>query len=85
MPERTALKAMKCARVAVGDDARQRRLAGAGRSPEDDRAQAIVLNRLAQRPAGRQHLILADDVVERARPHALGERRGRIDGGRRGR
>ena len=75
MPESTALNATKCARVVVGDDARQRRLAGARRSPEDDRLQAIALDRFAQRLAGREQLLLADELVERARTHALGERR----------
>ena len=35
----------------VGDEARERRLAGARRSPEDDRLQQVALDRLAQRPA----------------------------------
>ena len=33
----------------VGDDARQRRLAGAGRAPEDDRLQQVALDGLAER------------------------------------
>ena len=44
---------MKCARVALGDQPRQRRLAGAGRAPEDDRLQPVLLDRPAQRPPGR--------------------------------
>ena len=53
------------------DDPRERRLAGAGRSPEDDRLQQVAFDCLAQRFAGAQDLVLADDVVERSRPHPL--------------
>ena len=52
MPDSTALNATNCARVSARDQPRERRLAGARRAPEDDRLQAIVLDRLAQRPAG---------------------------------
>ena len=68
----------------VGDQARQRRLAGARRSPQDDRLQQVAIDHLAQRPAGRDHIVLADDLVERARTHALGQRHGLgVDGRRR--
>ena len=33
-----------------------------------------LLERLAQRLAGSEHLVLADELIERARPHAIGER-----------
>ena len=59
----------------VGDHARERRLAGAWRSPEDDRLQQVALDRLAQRLAWREDVVLPDDLVERARAHAFGERR----------
>src|SRR5262249_42045958 len=49
---------------------------------EDDRPQAVVEDRLAQRPSGREQRVLADDVVERARAHAIGERGRRIECGR---
>jgi hypothetical protein len=58
----------------LGDHPGQRRLAGAGRTPEDDRLQHVALDGEAQRRAGRQDVFLADDVVERAGTHALGER-----------
>ena len=61
--------------VTFGDDPRERRLAGAGRSPEDDRLQQVALDRVAQRRARAEQLLLADELVERARPHPLGERR----------
>ena len=67
----------------VRDDARERRLAGAGRAPEDDRLQEVALDRLAQRLPGREQFLLADELVERARPHPLGERRRRRGAGRR--
>ena len=35
----------------------------------------VALDRFAQRLAGREQLLLADELVERARPHALGQRR----------
>ena len=58
----------------AADHERQRRLARAGRPPEDQRAQLVLLDRAAQRPAGPEDLLLAEDLVERARAHALGER-----------
>ena len=61
----------------VGDEARERGLAGARRAPEDDRLQQVALDRLAQRLARAEQLLLADELVERARPHPLGERRAR--------
>ena len=51
------------------------RLARAGRAPEDERAELVLLDRAAQGPAGAEHLLLAEDLVERARPHPVGERR----------
>ena len=40
--------------------------------------QLPLLERLAQRLARSQHLLLADELIERARPHAVGERPQRI-------
>src|SRR5262249_2337228 len=57
------------------DDARQRRLAGSRRPPENDRTQAVLLDGHAERTAGAEQRVLADDVVERAGPPAFGERR----------
>ncbi len=59
----------------AGDDARERRLAGSGRAPQDDRLQAIALDRAAQGPARAEQILLADELVERLRAHPLGERR----------
>ena len=57
----------------LGDDAGERGLAGAGWTPQDDRLNEVALDRLTQRPAWRENLVLADDLVERPRPHPLGE------------
>ena len=74
MPASTALKAMNSACGEIGNQARERGLAGAGRAPEDDRLQQVALDGFAQRPARADQLLLALDLVERARAHALGER-----------
>jgi hypothetical protein len=59
----------------VGDHARQRGLAGARRTPEDDRLEQVALDGFAQRLAWREDLLLPDDLVECARTHAFRERR----------
>ena len=58
----------------IGDEPRERGLAGAGRTPEDDRLQQVALDRFAQRPARADEFLLALDLVERARAHAFRER-----------
>ena len=45
-----------------------------GRAPEDHRAGHAALDRLAQRLARRQQVLLPHELVERARPHARRER-----------
>ena len=57
-----------------GDQARQRRLADAGRSPQDQRLQLIALDLHAQRLAGREDVLLADEAFPGVGPHALGKR-----------
>ena len=59
------------------EQSRQRRLARARRAPEDQRMQRAVIERLCERPAGAEEVILSDELVERARPHPLGQRRAR--------
>src|SRR6185436_4121143 len=54
--------------------------ADAGRPPQDHRVDAARVERDGERLAGAQQVALADDLVDRARPQALGERRA---GGRR--
>ena len=50
---------------ALGDDARDRRLARAGRAEEDHRRRAVLLDREPQRRALAEHVLLADELVER--------------------
>jgi hypothetical protein len=55
---------------------RERRLAGARRTPKDERGQrAFALNDAPQKAALADQLSLSDELVERARAHPLGERR----------
>ena len=77
MPDVTALKATKSAPATMREQARQRRLAGAGRAPEDHRVQRAAVERLPQRPARAEQVRLSDELVERARTHPLGQRRAR--------
>ena len=56
----------------------ERGLAGAGRPPEDHRVKRPVLERPAEDLAGADQVRLADDLVERGRPHPVGERRGAV-------
>ena len=63
------------------DDARERRLSGSGRSPENDRLQPIALDGASQRTALAEEILLADELVEGLRPHPFGERRGGRGGG----
>ena len=65
----------------VRDDARERRLARAGRSPEDKRAQGVFLHGAPQHAARADEVILAQDLIERPGAHAFGQGRRRIDPG----
>ena len=72
-------------RLEVGADClreqpRDRRLAGAGRTPEDQRRQRARVHERAQTGARREQLRLPDHLVEPPRPHALRERRRRRPG-----
>src|SRR5205807_10218593 len=58
----------------TGDESRERGFAAAGRSPEEHRADVVAFDLHAQRLAGTEEFFLADEFVERARTHALGER-----------
>ena len=59
----------------LGDDARERGLAGAGRAVEDHRAQGVVLDGAPQPRSGAHGLLLAEVAFERAGAHAGRERR----------
>ena len=54
--------------------ARERRLAGAGRAVEHHRVRPPLVDRRPQRRAGLEQVLLADELVELARPHPRGER-----------
>ena len=58
----------------VGDDAGQGGLAGAGRAVEDHAAELVGLDGAAQEPARADDVLLADELVQRARPHARRQR-----------
>src|SRR5260370_25290721 len=60
------------------DESRQRGFTPAWRSPEKHGAQILVFDLNAKRLAGTEKLFLADEFIEGARAHALGER---LDGG----
>ena len=76
MPESTALNGDEPRAGRRGDDARERRLAGAGRAPQDDRLQAIAArSRGAAAGPAPSSVLLADELVQRLRAHPLGERR----------
>ncbi len=56
------------------NQARQRGLAAARRSPEEHGAEIVIFNLHAQRLAGAEEFFLADEFIERARAHAFGKR-----------
>ena len=61
-------------RGGAGDEAGDGRLAGAGRSPEDHRGEAVTLDEDAERPAGPEEALLAHHLVERPRTQSGRER-----------
>src|ERR1051326_6451389 len=58
----------------MGDDLRQRRFTRARRTPEDDGAGIVTLDLQPQRLARADDMLLADELVERPRTHAVGQR-----------
>src|SRR5438445_7134544 len=67
------------------EQVREGRLAAARRAPEDERLDLPALQHLAQHAAGAKEVLLADELVDPARPHPLGERYAARRGLRRGR
>ena len=65
--------------AALGDEARQRRLAAARRSPEDQRGDVVGVDRTPQRALRSDEVLLPDELVEGARTHARCERGAGID------
>ncbi len=53
---------------------RERRLAGARRTPQDHRMQHVRRDHLAEELSRTQQMLLADNFVERARPHPIRQR-----------
>ena len=74
MPAITAESAMNSRVGAVGDQPRERGLAGARRPPQDHRMQLARLERAAQRLAGAEQMRLPDELIEGLRPHPIRER-----------
>ena len=60
----------------LGDDASDRRLAGAGRAEEDHRGRPVLFDRQPERRARAQDVLLSDELLERARSEA--NREGRV-------
>src|SRR5688572_364354 len=58
----------------LGDDARQRGLPRAGRTPEDHRRDAVALDGVAKKAALAEDLLQPDDVIERGGAEALRQR-----------
>ena len=58
----------------AGDDLGEGGFAGARRAPEDHRGGIVALDLDAQRLARADQVLLADEFVERARAHAVGQR-----------
>ena len=58
----------------AGNDLGEGGLAGAGRAPEDHRRGVIALDLHAQRLARPDQVLLANEFIERARAHAVGQR-----------
>ena len=61
---------------AARDQARERGLAAAGRSPQNHRAEIVAFDGHAQRLAGAEQRLLPGKLLERARTHPLGQRGG---------
>ncbi len=69
--------------VPPGGQAQQggdRGLAGAGRAPQQHRHRLVALDQAPQRRSLDQQVVLAHQLVERARPHPHGERAARVGG-----
>ena len=58
----------------VGEEARERRLAGAGRAPQQEAREVAPRDRSAERAAIADEVALADELLERPRAHARGQR-----------
>ena len=62
----------------VGEQPRDRGLAGAGRPPEDQRAERAGVEHARERAVGAEQMVLPDHLRERRRPQPVGQRPRRI-------
>ena len=76
-PARSSREGLELGLGMRGDQAREGGLAAAGRPPEDQGRERILLDGHPQRPTGGQNLLLSDHLIERPRPHAVCQRAGR--------
>ncbi len=74
MPEKIAEICTKASFVSRANEPRDRGLAGAGRTPEDQAAERAGTHQPRQRPIWPEKVILAGDLVEALRPQPIGER-----------
>ena len=64
----------ECRRGLMRDDPRQRRLSHARRTPENHRGHQVIFDQLPQDPPLREQMPLSDILIQRQRPHPVGER-----------
>jgi hypothetical protein len=69
-----AIEGLEAGAGGAGDDAGEGGFTGAGRSVEDQRGEAVGLDRAAEEFSFAEDVLLAGDLVERPRPHPGGER-----------
>ena len=74
-PALTALSVSNAFSLTPGDEPGDGRLAGAGRTPDDDRREPVRLDEHPQRLRRPEQVLLPDDLVERPRPQPRRERR----------
>jgi hypothetical protein len=61
----------------IGQQSSERRLAAAGRSPEDHRGEPARRQHAPDGRIGRQQMLLADDILQLGRAKPVGQRAGR--------
>ena len=77
-PEKIALICTNSRLGLVGQQPRHRGLAGAGRAPEDQRAERAAVEHARQRAVRAEQVVLADDIGELLRAELVGERPRRV-------
>ena len=73
-PSQHGVEAAEVTAGGIGNDARQGCFAGSGRTMQDQTAEPISGNGSAQQAAWAQDRLLANELIEAARPQPLGER-----------